>query len=253
MNNYRSSPFSSIPPVVKNLLIINVIFFIATHILGNDRQFPLLVQHLAVYYFDSPAFKVWQIITYMFMHSPNSLMHILFNMFALFSFGPVLEYTFGSKRFLNFYLITGLGALALQMIVQAIEVYGITGSITNPNAVTIDFATNSAALNIQGLSAEAGAKLRDIYAMPMLGASGAIFGILIAFGMLFPNAELILLFIPVPIKAKYLIPGYIVLELFLGVKQFSGDSVAHFAHLGGALFGFLLIKYWNIRRPGGFI
>lgn len=253
MNSFRS-PLADIPPVVKNLLIINVIFFIATFVIGGNRDFPLLVEYLAVYYFDSPAFKVWQVVTYMFMHSPNSLMHILFNMFALFSFGPVLEHTFGSKRFLNYYLLTGLGALVLQMVVQAIEVYGITGSIINPHAVTIDFAANSASMNIQGLSIEAGNKLRDIYTTPMLGASGAIFGVLIAFGMLFPNAELILIFLPIPIKAKYLIPFYIIVELFLGVKQFEGDSVAHFAHLGGALFGFILIKFWGIRRrPGGYL
>ncbi|MBC8054736.1 MAG: rhomboid family intramembrane serine protease [Sphingobacteriaceae bacterium] len=252
MSNFRS-PLADIPPVVKNLLIINVIFFIATHLFSSNGQYPL-VQYLAVYYFDSPSFRIWQVVTYMFMHSPGSLMHILFNMFALYSFGPVLEYTFGSKRFLNFYLLTGLGALALQMLVQAIEVYGITGSITNPNTSTFDYATSMATLRIEGLSQEAGQKLLGLYYTPMLGASGAVFGILIGFGMLFPNAELILIFLPIPIKAKYLIPFYIVVELFLGVKQFEGDSVAHFAHLGGALFGFLLIKYWGIRRrPGGYL
>jgi len=231
--------FSNIPPVVKNLLIINVIFFIAMHLFGAQGQYPL-VKYLAVYYFDSPNFRIWQVVTYMFMHSPGSLTHILFNMFALFSFGPALEYTFGSKRFLNYYLLTGLGALVLQMAVQALEVYQITG------AITIDTTTFSS-------SQENIAKLASVYYTPMLGASGAIFGVLIAFGYLFPNAELILIFLPIPIKAKYLIPFYIILELFLGVKQFSGDSVAHFAHLGGALFGFLLIKYWGVRRPGGFL
>ena len=240
MNSFRSSPFSNIPPVVKNLLIINVIFFIAMHLFAANGTYPL-VQYLAVYYFDSPHFRIWQAITYMFMHSPGSLMHILFNMFALFSFGPVLEYTFGSKRFLNYYLLTGLGALVLQMIVQAIEVYGITGSITP----SVDILNSVSPQHIP--------TLQSIYGTPMLGASGAIFGVLIGFGMLFPNAELMLIFPPIPIKAKFLIPGYIVLELFLGVKQFSGDSVAHFAHLGGALFGFLLIKYWGIRRPGGYL
>jgi membrane associated rhomboid family serine protease len=252
MNNF-TSPFANIPPVVKNLLIINIIFFVATHVIGAGREIPPLVQYLAVFYFDSPAFNVWQIITYMFMHSPGTLVHILFNMFALFSFGPILEYTFGSKRFLNFYLITGLGALALQMMIQAIEVYGITGSVINPHVVTLDFVNNSVRLNIAGLSPEAANKLLSIYTTPMLGASGAIFGILIGFGMLFPNAELMLFLIPVPIKAKYLIPVYILIELFLGIKQFEWDSVAHFAHLGGALFGFLLIKYWGIRRPGGYL
>jgi rhomboid-like protein len=161
-------------------------------------------------------------------------------MFALYTFGSQLEYLFGAKRFLNFYLITGLGALALQMAIQAIEVYGIAGSIT------IDVATFSSS------NADHLRTLQEIYYGPMLGASGAIFGLLTAFGLLFPNAELFIMFIPVPIKAKYIIPVYIVIELFLGVAQFSGDSVAHFAHLGGALFGFILMKVWRIRKPWDF-
>ena len=236
----RTAPFSNIPVVVKNLLIINIIFFIATLLFRDGGKY-LLVEHLGVFYFDSPNFRIWQVITYMFMHSPVSYAHILFNMFALYTFGSTLEYIMGQKRFLNFYLITGLGALALQMIVQAIEVYSLTGG------VTIDVAqytsSNQDALN----------KLSEIYYGPMLGASGAIFGLLIAFGMLFPNAELFILFIPAPVKAKYIIPIYIVLELVLGVAQFSGDSVAHFAHIGGALFGFILIKLWGLKRPGGYI
>jgi membrane associated rhomboid family serine protease len=236
----RTAPFSNIPVVVKNLLIINIIFFIAT-LLFRDGDRYLLVEHLGVFYFDSPNFRIWQVITYMFMHSPDSYAHILFNMFALYTFGSTLEYIMGQKRFLNFYLITGLGALALQMIVQAAEVYSLTGGIT------IDVArytsTNQEALN----------KLSSIYYGPMLGASGAIFGLLIAFGLLFPNAELFILFIPAPVKAKYIIPIYIVLELVLGVAQFSGDSIAHFAHIGGALFGFILIKLWGLKRPGGYL
>ncbi|HEY0896297.1 MAG TPA: rhomboid family intramembrane serine protease [Sphingobacteriaceae bacterium] len=236
----RTAPFSNIPVVVKNLLIINIIFFIAT-LLFKDGDRYLLVEHLGVFYFDSPNFRIWQVITYMFMHSPVSYAHILFNMFALYTFGSTLEYIMGQKRFLNFYLITGLGALALQMIIQAAEVYFLTGGIT------IDVArytsTNQEALN----------KLSEIYYVPMLGASGAIFGLLIAFGLLFPNAELFILFIPAPVKAKYIIPIYIVLELVLGVAQFSGDSVAHFAHIGGALFGFILIKLWGLKRPGGYL
>ena len=250
MNTYRPSPFANIPPVVKNLLIINVIFFIATHLFSAGGTYPL-VRYLAVYYFDSPDFRIWQVVSYMFMHSPTSLMHILFNMFALFSFGPALESVFGSKRFLNFYILTGLGALVLQMAVQAIEVYGITGSIINPHAVTIDHATDMISVNIQGLSQEARQNLAGIYLTPMLGASGAIFGILVGFGLLFPNAELMLIFLPIPIKAKYLIPIYIVFELYSGLKPMAGDSVAHFAHLGGGLFGFILIKLWGIQRRGG--
>lgn len=232
-------PFSNTPPVVKNLLIINIIFFFATLLFSKGGSFPL-VEHLGVFYFDSPNFRVWQVITYMFMHSPVSFAHILFNMFALFTFGSPLEMLFGSKRFLNFYLITGLGALVLQMAVQAVEVYQIAGSITiNPETYS---STNTDAIR----------KLQEIYYGPMLGASGAIFGLLIAFGLLFPNAELFILFIPAPIKAKYIIPIYVLLELFLGVAQFSGDSVAHFAHLGGALFGFILVKVWRIKRPWDF-
>lgn len=240
MNGQRSSPFSNIPPVVKNLLIINIIFFIATFVIRRGNDFTL-VEYLGVYYFDSPKFRVWQIVSYMFMHSPVNFAHILFNMFALFSFGSALEYVLGPKKFLNFYLITGLGALALQMAVQAIEMHAVTGSIT------VD------PFNFPYTSQEQANKVGEIYFGPMLGASGAIFGVLIAFAMLFPNAELFFIFLPVPIKAKYLIPVYIIIELVLGVAQFSGDSVAHFAHLGGALFGFILIKLWGIRRPGGFI
>lgn len=232
MSTFQPSPFSNIPPVVKNLLIINIIFFIATAIFESKGI--SLVQMLGVYYFNSPKFSVWQVITYMFMH--GGFAHILFNMFALFTFGSTIENVMGSKRFLNFYLITGLGALALQMVVQAIEVYGLTGGII------IDPLTYSSgdAHTIKTLS--------EIYFTPMVGASGAIFGLLIAFVMLFPNAELFIMFIPVPVKAKYIVPVYILLELFLGVAQFAGDSIAHFAHLGGALFGFILVKLWNLKR-----
>ena len=240
MSTFGSSPFANIPPVVKNLLIINVIFFIATNIFANGNH-SLLVEYLAVYYFDSPLFRSWQVISYMFMH--GGMAHIFFNMFALFTFGSTVENSLGSKRFLNFYLITGLGALALQMIVQAIELYSAVGQ------VTLDLNTISSF----DLSQHQIQVIQEIYRVPMLGASGAIFGLLIAFGMLFPNMELFIMFIPVPIKAKYIIPVYIVVELFLGVAQFSGDSVAHFAHLGGALFGYILIKLWGVNSPRKFL
>ncbi len=218
---------NNITPVVKNLLIINVIFFIAKWIFNNQGIF--LEEHLAVFYFDSPYFKIWQPITYMFMHA--NLMHIFFNMFALYSFGSILEAHWGAKRFLNFYLITGLGALALQWAVQAIEVHQITGSVINPllGSIPADKVTT----------------IQSIYAGPMVGASGAIFGLLVAFGMLYPNIELYIMFIPVPIKAKYIVPIYIVIELFFGVGKFEGDSIAHFAHLGGALIGYILVKLWR--------
>jgi rhomboid-like protein len=241
-------PFANTPTVVKNLLIINIIFYIATMMFGG----PMMTQILGVHYFDAPNFKIWQIITYMFMHDYSSLFHILFNMFALYTFGSSLEYIMGSKRFLNFYLITGLGALGLQLLVQSIEVYNIIGSAVNNGSFIIDSVKRSISFNPSLINEEQASTLLGIYSTPMVGASGAIFGLLIAFGMLFPNAELFIMFIPVPVKAKFIIPVYVILELFLGVKQFSGDSVAHFAHLGGALFGFILIKMWNYKRRDNF-
>ncbi|WP_183866294.1 rhomboid family intramembrane serine protease [Pedobacter cryoconitis] len=233
-----------IPPVVKNLLIINVLFFAAKYVFeskGIDLGY-----YLGAFYFDSPLFKIWQPITYMFMH--GNFTHILFNMFALFSFGSVLEARWGTKRFINFYLITGLGALALQWGVQAFEIYQMTGSPVNPGAVTIDIVKGMASLNLRGLSPEQGQTFLSIYSGPMVGASGAIFGLLVAFGMLYPNAELYIMFIPVPVKAKYIIPVYILIELSLGVASVQGDSVAHYAHLGGALLGFILVKLWKEKN-----
>jgi rhomboid-like protein len=247
--NERLSPFANIPPVVKNLLIINVIFYIATLMFGG----PMMTQVLGVHYFDSPNFRIWQVITYMFMHDYSSLFHIMFNMFALYTFGTSIEFIMGSKRFLNFYLITGLGALALQLLVQSFEVYSITGSAVNDGNFMVDSLKRTISFNPDLVSKDQASTLLGIYLTPMVGASGAIFGLLIAFGMLFPNAELFIMFIPVPIKAKYIIPIYVLLELFLGVKQFSGDSVAHFAHLGGALFGFILVKMWHLKRHDNFL
>jgi len=228
-----------IPPVVKNLLIINGLFFAAKLILKNANID--LDYVLGAFYFDSQFFRVWQPVTYMFMH--GDIMHILFNMFGLFMFGGILENRWGMKRFLNFYLITGLGAVALQMGVQAYEVYHITGSLTH-NSVFIDFASHSAAFPSGIAEADKGT-LYGIYGFPMVGASGAIFGLLVAFGMLYPNTELYLMFIPIPVKAKFFIPLYILFELFMGVANVPGDSVAHYAHLGGALIGFILVKLWK--------
>lgn len=238
MSAYRQNPLANLPPVVKNLLIFNVICFIPFIVFSEDFYDKTFIEHLGVFYFNSPLFKPWQPITYMFFH--GGWAHIIFNMFALYSFGNIVEVTLGSKRFFNFYFICGIGAIALQMLIQAYEVYSLTGHILlnlNQN-IPVDAA---------GMK-----KLQEIYFGPMVGASGAIFGLLIAFGMLYPNAELMILFIPVPVKAKYIIPVYILIELGLGVSQFSGDSIAHFAHLGGALLGFILIKLWNIKSPNNF-
>ncbi|WP_025145273.1 rhomboid family intramembrane serine protease [Pedobacter jeongneungensis] len=230
-----------IPPVVKNLLIINILFFAATYLLTRLH----LDDILAVYYFDSPKFEIWQPISYMFMH--GGIAHIFFNMFALYSFGSLLESRWGAKKFIIFYFITGLGALALQWAVQAYEVHQIIGSITNNGKVNLA-ALLQGEFNTKQLSMAQAVTLRSIYFGGMLGASGAIFGLLVAFGMLYPNAELLIMFIPIPVKAKYIIPIYILLELSLGVAQFEGDSVAHYAHLGGALIGFILVKLWKDKN-----
>ena len=236
MSENRQSPFANLTPVVKNLLIINLICFIPFIVLSDANYQRLVVNNLGLFYFDSPHFKVWQILTYMFLHGGWS--HILFNMFALFSFGPILEYAIGPKRFFNLYFICGIGAALFQMLVQAIEVHNIVGGFTIAQPLL-----ESSYLQY-GLQAQ---KLYDIYATPVVGASGAIFGLLVGFGMLYPDMELMLLFVPVPIKAKYIVPLYIIIEIVLGVGQFGGDNVAHFAHLGGALLGFILIKVWRYR------
>jgi len=236
MNLFGQSFFANIPPVVKNLLIINIVFFIATLVFENLGI--QLANILGAFYFNSPYFRVWQPITYMFMH--GGWAHIFFNMFALYMFGPAIEYYMGSKRFFNYYFITGLGALALQMLVQAIEVHGILGSFIFNPALQYNITPE----NVQ--------KLRDIYAEPMVGASGALFGVLVAFGVLYAETSLYIMLIPIPVKAKYAVIGYIVIELYLGLNQHQGDSVAHFAHLGGALFGYILLKIWHLQRTNDY-
>lgn len=226
------SPFSNIPPVVKNLLIINIICFLPSIFFNQDFYSSKVVANFSLFYFGSPFFKPWQIVTYMFLH--GGWEHIFFNMFALFTFGPILEYTVGSKRFFNLYFISGIGAALFQLLVMAIEMYHYTGHFTISGSFSADAVTIG--------------KIKDLYETPILGASGAIFGILIGFGMLYPNMELMILFIPVPVKAKYIIPVYIVIELFLGFSQFAGDNVAHFAHIGGALIGYIVVKTWHINR-----
>lgn len=212
---------SQIPEVVKNLLIINGLVFILTFL------YPEWTYKLGLYYFSSEKFQPYQIITHMFTH--GGMFHILFNMFALWMFGSTLERVWGPKRFLTFYLITGMGAMLLHEGVNALQVYNETGSII---------------LHAEDVTSR---KLQIIYNVPIVGASGAIYGLLVAFGVLFPNTQLMLLFPPIPIKAKFFIPILICIELFMGANQFSFSNIAHFAHLGGALFGFILVKYWNSK------
>lgn len=231
---------SNLSPVVKNLLIINVICFIGA------LTFEPASRLFGVYYPDSPFFKIWQPITYMFMHSTNGFFHIFFNMFALVMFGSVIERVFGSKRFLNYYIICALGALVLQYGVQAIEVQQIAGTIKASSYINLDLQQNRISSQLD-LSPEELRKLASIYGTPMVGASGAVFGLLLAFAYLFPNMPLYFMFIPVPIKAKYFVGAYILIELYLGFSS-PGSSIAHLAHVGGALFGYILIKAWGIKK-----
>lgn len=212
--------------VTFNLIAINCLVYLATVLVG-DRMYELF----SLFYPASPFFKPMQLVTHMFMH--GSLMHLFTNMFALFMFGTVLERVWGPQRFLFFYFVTGLGAMLLHTAVQAFIIHNFSGSFA-PALEAINQFPDAAA----------------IYITPTVGASGAIFGILIAFGTLFPNTELFLLFLPIPIKAKYFVAMYVAWELYMGLSMSQGDNVAHFAHLGGALFGFLLVKYWNRNHHG---
>ena len=225
--------------VVKNLLIINVLFFLATMLFGETGMYDLLALH----YPTSDLFKPLQLVTHFFMH--GGFMHIAFNMFALVMFGSALEAMWGPKRFLLFYFACAVGAFALHFTVNYLRIDTLTNLIT-PAQVAIVYEQGAEALgNGQNFTDPLLAELNGIINIPMLGASGAIYGLLLGFGMKFPNVELMLMFIPVPVKAKYFIPALMLIELFLGFNQFSWDNIAHFAHLGGALIGFLLILYWN--------
>ncbi len=224
----------NMPDVVKNLLIINLLMFLATMVFSSgteDLRFTL-----GLHYFDSPDFEPYQMVSHMFMH--GNFTHLFFNMFALIMFGGQLERVWGPKRFLLFYFVTGLGAVALHLSVQAYELYDMFGSVS----------PKSDALDLSGYSAEQIRRAQEIYFIPTVGASGAIYGLLLGFAMLFPNTELMLIFLPIPIKAKYFVPFLMLGELYLGVNNFEWDNIAHFAHLGGALFGFILVMIWKRDR-----
>jgi membrane associated rhomboid family serine protease len=234
MTQFRSSPFGNIPEITKNLLIINGLVFFATILFDDLRT------KLGLFYFRSEYFQPYQLVTHMFTH--GSFFHILFNMFALFTFGSILERMWGPKRFFIFYFATGFGALALHTLVNHIEAQSLVRHISSSEVAYIKESGR------QLLYSGRNGKLNQIYNIPTVGASGAIYGLLIAFAMLFPNTTLMLIFPPIPIKAKYLIPLLIVVELFLVKADFGWDNIAHFAHLGGALFGFIIVKFWMKDR-----
>lgn len=228
---------------VKQLLILNILFFIGAQFV------PQATDLLALHYFESDKFKLWQPISHMFMH--GGLMHIFFNMFALVSFGSALEHFWGPKKFLFFYFTCGLGAA---LIHSGINYYHFHDGL---NTLVLNGFKETEILNLinegKFMTSWQAVLAPDTFEnmigalTPTVGASGAIYGLLVAFAFMFPNAELALLFIPVPIKAKYFVPGIVLLDLFSGVTGYSifGGGIAHFAHVGGALFGFIMMWYWK--------
>ncbi|MCK5134596.1 MAG: rhomboid family intramembrane serine protease [Bacteroidales bacterium] len=238
MSRFFLGRTSNTPPVVKNLIIINVVMLLGLF-LFQQLFHSNLNGILGLFYFQSPMFKPWQLVTHMFMH--GGLTHIFFNMWALWIFGKTLESVWGSKRFLIYYLATGLGAAFFHMLVTYIQLAPDLAALKAAYSVNrINMALLNEILQPGNQFYSLG---RDLI-RPTVGASGAVYGVLLAFGMLFPNTPLFIIPIPFPIKAKWLVIGFGVLELYLGVTQ-SGGNIAHFAHLGGMIFGFILIKYWN--------
>lgn len=208
MSDFNNNNFlNTIPVVTRNILIINFIIWVVLYLTGGMHS--IFIKHLALYPFKAGFFPT-QLLTHMFTHIEFS--HIFFNMFALFMFGRILESYWGPKRYLIYYLITGIGAGLIQLLVFYFQ--------------------------------------EMVYPIASFGASGAVFGLLLAFGMLFPNTSIYIMFIPIPVKAKYMVIGYGLLEFFFGIANRAGDNVAHFAHLGGMLFGILLILYWRKKGVG---
>jgi len=264
MNQYQTSPFS-MPPVVKNLIMINIVMLVATWALKNIGID--LNEKLGLFYPGSEHFRPYQFVTHLFMHA--DIWHLFFNMFALYIFGKVLEMVWGSKRFLIYFLVTGLGAAALHSFVTYLEIQSlqkhvaafintpspellaafVKSNLSHPATWVADLVNNwgvapNNPVYIQQATDLVQRVLVERIDIPTIGASGAVFGVLLAFGYLFPNTELMLLFPPVPIKAKYFVIGYGAIELYMGITQ-SNSNIAHFAHLGGMLFGFILLKYWE--------
>lgn len=262
MTQFRPGGFQILPPIVKNLIIINAIIFFAQIVL--ERMGFNLTDYLGLHYWRSHYFYAWQFVTHMFLH--GSIGHILLNMFALWMFGSILENVWGAKRFLTFYLICGVGAALLhtgvlafqfESIIQAFNAYQNNPTPTQlQNFQEVFDRWGGADINFEGVPTSViydfiyggqvsnGQYFPGLINQATIGASGAVFGILFAFGYLFPNTLLYIYFL-VPVKAKYVVAGYALIELFSGLRNSAGDNVAHFAHLGGMLVGFILLKIWN--------
>jgi membrane associated rhomboid family serine protease len=240
MNGYGRG-FFGMPPVVKNLIFINILMLLAYYTVGSVFDIDLN-RILGLYFPKSEQFKPIQIITHLFMHA--GIGHLFFNMFALYMFGQVLEQVWGPKRFLIFYFVCGFGAAFTHEAVIAFQYIHLVQTLS-PENLQLVLNEGTAYFN-QGkvFTDPTMESLQILLNTPTIGASGAIFGVLLAFGVLFPNTQLMLLFPPIPIRAKYFVIIYGGIELYMAVTQ-PGSSIAHAAHLGGMLFGYILIRYWR--------
>ena len=231
------------------LIAVNAIFYVVTYLIPGmeDR----MVNLFALYFPRNEKFAWWQLVTNMFMH--GGFTHILFNMYALWAFGSPLELIWGKGRFLLFYFLSGIGASVIYTLVNYYQFNHLYNEVIamGVSAADIEKFLQLGNLNSSVVSEPYRTNLLHLYWIPAVGASGAIYGVLVAFGIMFPNAKLALIFLPVPIAAKYFIPILIALDLFSGITGFSifGGGIAHFAHIGGAIIGFLLMWYWRKILP----
>jgi membrane associated rhomboid family serine protease len=235
-NEYRPNSFGYLPVVTKNIIIINLILFIGTFLLQNARGINL-TDYLGLHYHLASDFKPHQFITYIFMH--GNIGHIFFNMFGVYIFGQVLEQVWGPKRYLVFYLLTGLGAALTQYVIMHFEIREVLDMVNQE--------INSPYTSVQEKTYLINQKFEYLNRHVIIGASGSLFGLLGGFGMLFPNRYLYLYFF-FPIKAKWLVIGYGVLEIVSGLRSNPGDNVAHFAHIGGLVVGVILVLIWRKNR-----
>ncbi|MCU7614588.1 rhomboid family intramembrane serine protease [Chryseobacterium sp. GMJ5] len=233
--------FNTIPPITRNLIILNIVVFIVSYL------FPQLGYVLTGFYPFSPNFKSWQIITHMFMH--GGIVHIAFNMLTLFSFGPILEQSLGGKKYLILYFLSGLGAFFLFNAWNFIEIQKLISQLQEMNVDVSEIYSRSN-IGVYGYSETIYLKnpmARQLYeglAGGMVGASGAIFGVIAAFATLYPESKIGIMFIPIPVKVKYVLPIVIIVSIYLGVFGNSG-GIAHLAHVGGAIVGFILARIWR--------
>ena len=242
---YDANPFSGLPVVVKNLLIINVIMFLvkATGI-GNWGGVDIDT-HLGLHYFSSPHFRPWQLVTHMFMH--GGIGHLFLNMLGLYMLAPPLEYKWGSQRFLSFYMITGVGAALFYSAAHVWEYAQLNEMLSTEQYEEVMLQGGDLWASGRNYSNWAMGQLNALFNVPMVGASGAIYGVLLAFGMMFPNVELMMFPLFIPIKAKYFVLLYGAITVYQSLQTNPEDNVAHLAHLGGMVVGFLLIRLWRHR------